>query len=311
MTTQTLQQFIENSEWDQKEQKQEFEDIDNETDSSDEVEFYWDLFNIDLFDIIHQDLKSLRESKNNESDDNKTESIFLSIDVIEINEKQKSLKENGKILISNVYAKMFILYPQFDTFIAFDSVALTNYLNDIHHSTDIPIRGIPPIAKLYRGFNDIKGNKMRLSHNEEYITLCSHTSFSLYHISQFFTETNPRPIWQIIQEIGIILDFDWNVHSIFLVIEIKNKESDKHKYILAHYSLSGKYYEPPRHCGNVSLPPCVIMSIKLLPNNTFAVCLRNGLIIFYIYSNDGKYEPVHSIDISEHHKHSQKLSVVP
>ena len=132
---------------DEKELKQ-FED--NEPSSAEEIQFYWNLFNVDLCQMYGgNDVKSLFDATNVDDAD----SIYLDKATQENEEKKKKLKENASIIISNIYGKIFILYPQHTTLISMDSLRLTNYSNSIDN---IPDRGISPPNTLYRSFNHIK-----------------------------------------------------------------------------------------------------------------------------------------------------------
>ena len=128
-----------------------------EEESDEEIEFCWNIFGLDLCEIVNKDLLYLFNFTNDENQSNADDSIYIDEKEQENMEKRKQMKENGKMLISNKYGRMFILYPKYQLLISFDSIEISKYLNDIYGKEyNISDRGISPPTNIYRVFTNIK-----------------------------------------------------------------------------------------------------------------------------------------------------------
>ena len=120
-----------------------------------EMEWNWSLFNLDLCSIIRPDLQSLFIPSND--NENANDSIYLDADEQKKIETKKKMKENANIILSNNYAKIFILYPSHNTLIAIDSIQITNYLYSfVVKNHALPERGLIPPNTMYRVHKNIK-----------------------------------------------------------------------------------------------------------------------------------------------------------
>ena len=131
--------------------------LEEEEESDEEIEFCWNLFGLDLCAIVNKDLLYLFNCNNDENQSNTADSMYVDKKEAENIGKRKKIKENGKMLISNIYGRMFILYPKHELLISFDSIEITKYLNDHYGKVfNNPDRGIFPPQNLYRVFRNIK-----------------------------------------------------------------------------------------------------------------------------------------------------------
>ena len=113
-----------------------------EEESDEKIECCWHLFGFDLCGIVDEDLLYLFKSNQKES-----ENVA----------KRRKINENGRMLISNKYGTMFILYPKGDLLVSFDSIEMTKYLNNHYKKlSDNLQHGIFPPKNLYRVFRNFK-----------------------------------------------------------------------------------------------------------------------------------------------------------
>ena len=138
----------------------------------------------------------------------------------------------------------------------------------------------------------------------------SYSSFTVYHISQFFNDTEPKPYWSIDLKTGEkILKWDWNKSSLILLIDTKD-ESQNHIRFLQHYSLNIESMKSlPNLVGNIQTPHAMWTDIKLFDEtNIFAVTVKNGVVLFYSYStsSSSSYQIIHLLNITKIHKEEIK-----